>query len=993
MIASVKFQGNPGLSDPNQQLPSWAMIDPKGSFTSYTDTYSCPSLVGTAYHLSVLIDPSYYGYQGCECSRGTYGQPPNCPEIPFSMSTQPNALGTGEFTDELFGDKRFFVGVDTSFVLGRFNLSIAQDPQPAAGEAEQAGKRSMRSLRRFATVVENAGRNVHSVQMTEDVDAASVVLSSDDAASLSPSPAPFVGVIRAIYVSFVINTTFFWGQDESLTVYAGDLSLRGDRMVFWQGTDDSYSGNIDLGDMYPPQTVTILGSRGVINFRSRHASGQHFRANFTLSSDCPPGYNILYDQVSLYPDGYCSPPPGSNVSSTVILLLVTSVIIGMLALCLLGQKMSTIQGLINGDSLNAPREGLDTNQQAQEIYGPVLSVEEAWRRQLKRDLGKELLMLALELAGYITNWLVVLEELHHETGPIRSDAFLILYMVVVVASTVTGSVSLFARVRVMREIFRELTCGLAVVPTIDMLLHHARRSKEERQQQAVEVVDYTRNFEQSQKQQRNGGAKLNGSGSMDDDDSIGGSLGARSGGGKNGALSAYGRPLLDNHTALNSSDFEPDHNGGTEMSIDTTHSLQQQGSRSRNNGKNAPRSYSPTVSAGSGGSTGFRSLQSSPSSGSSGGDSASEMSQEAQHAVRLSSKDPNVQLAWVQRTISTTKLTSFNLIFSTLPFLILNQIRMFRNDSLVSDWALQVSSLFATMLLGVKMIRILALGELIQRRNELVFEVIIAGTSKAMLGAGGTGTAGGGGGGSSDHTQSQQPGQPTQPISYTKGGVNGVVGGGASPALPRAHSQQRVGSATKNPFLAPSSSFAAPAPSSLLYPSSSAAVPAGESLYTDSAAYDSLPPIAPQSLMAPASSLAGHPSGSGLLDSSSSADAFHALPTAGVTGVSQAQHDQIASWAAANRGSSLQMHTLSESGAEGADEEQPHVAGGASSSGVTALPASHSDPPSGNSSSTSTGDGGVGSRTLSSNDWIDQHMMAEERAEAARMKKMKSAQL
>lgn len=791
----IKFDGNPLFQSPTLQLPPWIIIDGSGSYYQprSDSSYECPGLYGAYYHLAVTLDPSYFGYQQCMCNRGSYGLPPNCADIPASIAEEASGSGTGNFTDEIFGTRRFFQGIDTSFLIGG----------GANASLDALGPNGVQ-------VVQRAGDDRHTIHMTEANP--TYLFSSLDSST----------VVRAIYVTFELNLTVFNGLADTIAVYSGGLDLRGERVTYWQGTDASFEANIPLGDMFPPLTVTILDTTGVVNFRSRQAAGTHFRANYTISDQCPPTYVIITD--SSQPLGYCALPQDSSASSTIILLLVTSVIIGVLALCLLGQKMSTIRGLIHGPARTSRRKTSSKRQQAQELYGPVLSVEESWRRQLKRDMLTSALMLALETIGYGSNWLVVLQEIRSHHGTVYSDGFLMSYCAVVICSTVTGLLSVHTRIRVMREIYRELRVGVAVVPTIDMLLSHARDVKDAASRSRAAT---SRGISRHQSRRRL------------ESDVEDGSFGSRN----LSSRQSFGRPLL------------------TDNSINISQSQSQSRPPSSSN---FDRSMADSTAA------------TDPSM-------STMLSGKTCTEVRLSSKDPNVQLAWVQRQIASTKLTSFNLIFSTIPFLVLNQLKIFSQGDITSEWALQLSSLFASMLLGLKLQRILTLGELFQRRSELAFEVICAGTPQKTA------------------TRQAEVVALSPSPSINTGARPSVVDRDAMGLSPTA-------------YQFPSSAYR---PSTLQWTSSLLSLPAGLTVTDASAAlYESSPPSVEESLAeslpedsfdsasvrAPATSLVAPAS-------------FLFAPDANFNPpVSNAPHslDESSMWARENHGSVLQLETVRE---------------------------------------------------------------------------------
>jgi hypothetical protein len=585
-------------------------------------------------------------------------------------------------------------------------------------------------------------------------------------------------------------------------------------------------------------------------------------------------------------------------------------------------------------------------------------------------------------------------------------------MIVVVLSTITGILSVYARARVMREIWSELHLGLAVVPSIATLLHAHKAGAG-----PAHAHTHTHTHARGSQVQAGSGTleQQPASGSLDSASALGPARDQNRKKKQTLAFASFGQPLLQGDS-IDSADLEEE-GGSAENSVErelasATSASAGSSSAHRINssgGSGAGPVYSSqprqgSFSRGSFGSFGSSGGGSSPNpsrgrsnslqSGRSGGSDESSVLK-----VRLSSKDPNVQLAWVQRTISTTKLTSLNLIFATLPFLVLNQIRIFRNDSIRQDWALQLSSLFATVLLGVKLLRILSLGELLQRRNELVFEVVIAGTSKAA-GAGMVGSAGaqaraeqqgikiGGGGGSSSFTPNLSHSHTAAPFSM--GSLPHRFSSGAFLANGSRLSMGPTGSplltASAGDLMAVAGSHGSPTQLEdgfVMLDAHSVADWHGADLHGSASGGGmlvsmdgALSPGDPQSsLQAPPSSLT----------SPFSTQLF--APSASFNSVEPIGDDHASAWARANAGSALmiaqrpqppslqqQQNSAASEGHRHSDFLAPPLAQSSSSSSSSVVGDGSGD-----------GDGGVSSRTSSSGTatWIQQHMLMHESPPAA----------
>jgi len=115
-VQYLKFEGNPNFKDTNLNLPVWAV--PSSTFikSSATDNYACPVIKGNGLQVTVSMDPSYYGYKGCKCDRGFYGNPPNCQNIPAYLTDNTDVPSVQD-TQAFPGTARLMQGVDISYIF------------------------------------------------------------------------------------------------------------------------------------------------------------------------------------------------------------------------------------------------------------------------------------------------------------------------------------------------------------------------------------------------------------------------------------------------------------------------------------------------------------------------------------------------------------------------------------------------------------------------------------------------------------------------------------------------------------------------------------------------------------------------------------------------------------------------------------------------------------------------------------------------------------
>jgi hypothetical protein len=163
----------------------------------------------------------------------------------------------GGFTDDMYGDSRMSIGMDTSWQLGTF--------APLDG----------------------------SFDSTNDT------LTNTSIATSTTTPAPSSSLltlggnstsIKTIYINFTLSTSYFSDFDDIIEVYMGDVSLKGRRVTSFRGSDAVKPiSNVKLAGL-TAGTIVVFNSVATVNFRSRKQSGQHFSANYSVSGDCPPGY-------------------------------------------------------------------------------------------------------------------------------------------------------------------------------------------------------------------------------------------------------------------------------------------------------------------------------------------------------------------------------------------------------------------------------------------------------------------------------------------------------------------------------------------------------------------------------------------------------------------------------------------------------------------------------------------------------------------------------
>jgi hypothetical protein len=173
------------------------------------------------------------------------GVPPDCVDIPTSTSER-GTQGRGKFTDAMFGDGRFFEGVDTIFILGSVAVSsdTSQSVEKKNGDMKDAA---------YARVSEESirGSDPHDGHfltrtLLPTSDSVPSFLSFASTPSSGVSIIDVSGVIRSIYITFTLNRSVFSGEFDSLSVYVS-RDMRGERVTFWRGSDlTPFAANIDI---------------------------------------------------------------------------------------------------------------------------------------------------------------------------------------------------------------------------------------------------------------------------------------------------------------------------------------------------------------------------------------------------------------------------------------------------------------------------------------------------------------------------------------------------------------------------------------------------------------------------------------------------------------------------------------------------------------------------------------------------------------------------
>jgi len=253
-MVTLKMDNNPFMYGPD--LPDW--IVPSNTLTSIND-FICPNLVGSTNPLLTLsIDPSYYKYKGCICGRGLWGNPPNCQNIPSIVQMSDLSFNDGSFavgtvlssTRNLDRVVRYMAGSDISWVL-------------AFDQAVKTINIQITKTSEFETLPTNS------------TFANKVTISSTCPAGYSFNYATSSCSCK--------QGTLFNVETNECTQNNKDTSSVLQQSYSLISADGSPRDN----------RYTILNRFATVNFRSQKTSGVHFSANYTISYECPEGFDYF----------------------------------------------------------------------------------------------------------------------------------------------------------------------------------------------------------------------------------------------------------------------------------------------------------------------------------------------------------------------------------------------------------------------------------------------------------------------------------------------------------------------------------------------------------------------------------------------------------------------------------------------------------------------------------------------------------------------------
>jgi len=271
----VNVQGNPLLTVP--ELPSWISKDTDTLATSKNQNYACPTLRSTTTKLmQFLVDPTFYGYSGCECAKGSFGKAPLCLSVPLSSTL----LADGQYrSDE--------IGLDF--------LSAVQAAGSVAGVVTATPTTSL------------SDSWYGNSRLTLGLDTSWVIDVRGANDSLAAASRRLLGTGTALFVRLRIhlNRALFDEATDVLSVYEGDESMTGTRVLLLRGTDSLPAANASdytssaayqakygtqlaaLGSSQAYLELLVLTPRATVSFSSRAESGTHFFATYEYGTSCP----------------------------------------------------------------------------------------------------------------------------------------------------------------------------------------------------------------------------------------------------------------------------------------------------------------------------------------------------------------------------------------------------------------------------------------------------------------------------------------------------------------------------------------------------------------------------------------------------------------------------------------------------------------------------------------------------------------------------------
>jgi len=104
-------------------------------------------------------------------------------------------------------------------------------------------------------------------------------------------------IVKGYYIQLTRLDIFKQYFTNILEIYSGDWSLQGKRVMSLRGNDSDIVSNIISPSMSGNVAVVLFPNATVV-FRSRQSSGFHFYANYTVSFECPQGYQFHPDTAS-----------------------------------------------------------------------------------------------------------------------------------------------------------------------------------------------------------------------------------------------------------------------------------------------------------------------------------------------------------------------------------------------------------------------------------------------------------------------------------------------------------------------------------------------------------------------------------------------------------------------------------------------------------------------------------------------------------------------
>ena len=318
--------------------------------------------------------------------------------------------------------------------------------------------------------------------------------------------------VRVITVRIHIDRAQF-SPDSTISVYAGDSSLSGERVAIISGKEmnrlaamprsSPYTQSVTYQTRYGAQIASlrdpilleasVFNSLATISFDSRSMGGVNFVASYAFSFRCPEGLELpdpnevvdLVDDIGGRPS--CVEPKLGQAASVLILLLGIGGALVLLAFLWLMyerfQRHKAQQALLRSKSMTSDRSEAVSDEDLQSNAQALMSKlrQTAYKRVIKEFIF-EVASIVWELTSTIMNWVVVGQVLANGTSNLSSLS--VGYIIVVIISTFAVGANGITRIMNLSLLRKQVEAEAATSARLERM---STASRQEDQSDASEL--------------------------------------------------------------------------------------------------------------------------------------------------------------------------------------------------------------------------------------------------------------------------------------------------------------------------------------------------------------------------------------------------------------------------------------------------------------------------------------------------------------------------